>query len=189
MRMYEDIEYARSRLLETVVRVEDEPVVVYAINARTVNYRRLIDEMEGVCAPKFLNINPVKLGYFNGKKNSHYLTRTPMRRDWKQGLRQASIRDITGSTVSIGNADLAAVIKGTYPKLADCFKKNNNPFDEPIKSTMRAFSRNFAMDSRDSGLWYKGKWVVGEITKEKNYKLVPQFDWVRDILDEELDAA
>ena len=185
MNMYDDIVYARSRLLETVVMYQDIPVVVDDIQGDNAYLRRLGEGEPIFASVKDLNINPVKLGYLNDGHRALYLTRTPMREDWRQGLRSRSIRAIgyDGLHYEPAPVSLKHTILGIYPMLSECISFVKIGIMESM-----AFSRNFAVKG-DNILTYKGKWDVGTITDTKDYTLSPKFDWVRETLDEELVAA
>lgn len=185
MQMYDDAAYARSRLVETVVMCRGLPVVVDDIRAKTAALRILNTNEQLIVKADELDITPVKLGYINESNRALYLTRTPMREDWRQGLRARSIR-VVGYDSKIyepAPASLYDTILGIYPKLEYCFSV--------VKANVAdsfAFSRNFALKN-EGKLLYKGKWEVGHIEENKQYELFPKFDWVREMLDEELVAA
>ena len=186
MQMYEDIVYARTRLIETVVMWQGIPVLVDDIQGKMALISKLGEGGDNISVPaRDLDINPVKLGYLNEGSRALYITRTPMREDWRQGLRPRSIR-------AIGFADkiyepvhecLRDTILGVYPQLSDCISFVSRKLTQSM-----AFSRNFAVKD-DGVLTYKGKWDVGTITKKKEYNLIPKYDWVRETLEEELIAA
>jgi hypothetical protein len=189
MNIYGDLDYARSRLIETIVLLKtiNEPVRVDNIQRRT---EVLVTPLNIALPQQWvrlddLDINPVKLGYINLEKESYYISRTPMRRDWRQGLRVQGLRTPDGRSFNCSAIQLAKTIKGDYPKLRNCFNPNNNPFIPSPNSI--AFSRDFAVQK--SNLWFKGIENVGEISPDKSFKLHPKFDWVRELLEEELEAA
>src|ERR1700754_2631417 len=91
-----DYVYAQTRIQGTVLRVlaTGEPVYVVQVSGdgrcacvpidldwgdRNNNIYLQVDE---------LDMHPVPLGYVNCAGEATYLMRVPMRRDWKQGLRQ-----------------------------------------------------------------------------------------------------
>lgn len=185
MQMYDDANYARTRLVDTVVMCRGLPVKVEDIKVKNAAVRVLNTNELLVVKTVELDITPVKLGYLNEDTQALYLTRTPMREDWRQGLRSMSIRVIGhGRDRYQPPAEgLFNTILGRYPALDVCI--------DLVKSRLAgslAFSRNFAIVGGDN-LLYKGKWKVGTIAKTKDYNLFPQFDWVREMLDEELAAT
>lgn len=119
MCMYgEDWNYAHSRLQETIVRLDGQPVFVYNVSPGMIAKVSFLDSMDetSFAHVKSLDLKPVPLGYCNYNKYACYLSRIPMRRDWRQGLRR-------GNFYSSGpvNADripyeaLKKTIIGEYP--------------------------------------------------------------------------
>lgn len=180
---YIEPDYARTRLIETIVMYKGRPVTVadVALNGDcTVRY--LTDREYFVCQLGELDINPVPLGYLNTMKFATYLTRIPMRQDWRQGLRNRTMRhNHADAQDPPANKFLEACILGQYPSLGDCF----SIFRRRVATVSVAFSRNFAV-LQNATLQYKGRWIVGDINPKGNYNLLPKFDWVRENLEEDL---
>lgn len=189
MIVYDDLAYAQSRLVETIVMHEGKPVRVReVVSEDTVYVVPLLNSEEMIVVPlKSLDINPVKLGYMNGPSDCVYLARTPMRQDWRQGLRPKSMRFIAenmNARIAPNDEAIAKTILGIYPSLKECVA-----FIKRRKNTIsQAFSRNFSTN-KDGALWFKGAFIVGEIDDTKQYSLKPKFDWVSEMLEEELAAA
>lgn len=207
----DDVEYARSRLVETIVRVGGVPVLVNVIEGK--NAVHCTDLTTGnliTVKLKDLDINPVPLGYANVHNVALYVVRTPKRQDWRQGLRQNTIR-VTSlkqnvappipalddapiarpraaprleRAFAINYTDLVPTIMGTYPKVDEVFDK----FKAKKNMSSHAFSRNFAI-TRLGDLIFKGVFSVGKISPKKDYELERKYDFVRELLEEELIAA
>ena len=181
MRMYEEPDYAKSRLRDTIVRFGNTPIIISSIGAREVQYMDMLTDAMGICKLKDLDINPVPLGYLNSNANGAiYMTRTPMREDWRQGLRATSMRSLP-ERYDPSFRELGKLIVGQYPSLKEAL------FDTHPKGT--AFSRSFAVFKGGEQLFYKGKFNIGSIGGRHNINLLPNFEWVRDELEEELAAA
>ncbi len=107
-----------------------------------------------------------------------------MRKDWRQGLRPVNMRiAATNMKAAPHYPDLVQTILGKFPKLEECFGLVQK---KGVKS--RAFSRNFNV-LKEGKLEFKGRWVVGDITPDKKFNLLPAFDWTRELLEEELVVA
>ncbi len=176
MRMYEDKEYAVARLTGTIVlNVETkQPVYIDGFARDYANVRTLLTGEELKIKLNKLDITPVQLGYVKVGKEYYYLSRIPKRDDWRQGLRNNTmvIRNNLVHPEGIEWANLALCIMGVYPNLRDCIPGV-------------AFHRDFKF-SKDGTLMYKDLYPVGEFLDvgERRYTLYPQFNWIRETLEE-----
>lgn len=180
MKLYQDLAYSQNRLLGTIVRAKDVPVMVREITEEKYICTDLTKNTNMVCPHEDIDLTPVPLGYVNYGGVASYLARVPKRRDWKQGLRKEN-------TITIGNGyglgkinlkELAKTIIGKYPTFKQILKTLSKNEDKKVKSL--AFSREFAVD-KDFTLWYRGEYAVGTV-EDGEPKLLPEFDWVRDTL-------
>jgi hypothetical protein len=160
--MYKDnIEYARQRLLGTVVRHNNEPFIVSKIGITGVVLGAyLTNALEPVQVDlDDLNLEPVPLGYVNYNNSSYYVVRKPMRRDWRQGLRMANIAFIGPAGFhDLPHKSIRKTILGEYPKIEAAVAKLRGGVDKI------AFSRHFALTS-NLDLEYKGNCLVGKYDK------------------------
>lgn len=120
--MYDgDIEYASSRLDQSVVRHLDVPVMVGPIDRDgSVSLTRLSDGHNYVAKLEELNLIPVDLGYVNYDNAAHYVMRKPIRRDWRQGLRHNNMvvrNGVPAGTIPWSN--IAKTINNEYPTFED----------------------------------------------------------------------
>lgn len=170
MSMYgDDHEYAHSRLVETIVRLRGEPVYVHSVKkGMVVTYHRLDNEEISHCKANELDLHPVPLGYCNYNKYACYLTRIPMRRDWRQGLRRGNFSSLSGlSAERIPYDAIRKVIIGDYPTFAAAIAAVKK-----IKSL--AWHRHWAVDTHGQVL-HKGaerpvgKIVNGEVELDSRY--------------------
>lgn len=155
----DDFEYANSRLAGTIVRLEDgEPVFVHEVlrgmHAEVSKLSDLYNPLK--VNAKDLNLTPVTLGMCNFEARAHYLYRMPMRRDWKQGLRNGNFTCATVPVQLIPPDILRQVIIGEYPSLKKCL-------EVVVGGDARdmAWSRSWAVSK--AGLLYKDEGIVGVI--------------------------
>lgn len=183
MRVYEEADYANSRLAGTIVRLKGIPILVERIVGDKAWYHKLSNTELKACKLNDLDINPVPLGYANTLFGATYVTRTPMRQDWRQGLRRQTIRTIP-ERIEVDFASLERTIMGVYPTLKECQKQLAA---DPFGVQTMAFSRSFAVDRTDQ-LYYKGRFNIGKVGLF-GYNLADKFDWLRETVEEEMLAA
>lgn len=179
MSMYgTDFAYAYSRLNRTVVRIlkTGVPVQVLGINPEgMVTCQELKEGVRFKTHLDTLNLEPVPLGWCNyPNDNARYICRKPMRRDWRQGLRNNSIY-IFGGLIGeeIGWKDLHNCIMGIYPTLKEILAAPTN--------VKRAWCRKWAICG--DVLYYSMDTPVGEV-REGNLILAPKFGFLREDLEE-----
>lgn len=188
-----DWDYAGTRLRDTVVRYEGEPVYVFSVSEE--NTAKIQVMGKGSQPYQWvpldcLDLSPVPLGYTNTPSECSYTSRMPTRH-YKQGLNGVNLdTGNAGSSVSFTSPCLYKTVMNNYPKIVDCF--------ESIvvgESISRAFSRNFALTlGALSGLslLFRGK-EVGEITwnheaQQPNYTLNNRYSYLQEMLEEELNV-
>lgn len=193
-----DYGYAKTRLEDTIVRLDGKPVRVAEISERTGNCHAFpLDGSVPVSTNvDALNLKPVPLGWCNTKYGATYLSRIPQRRDWRQGLRNASIHSSMGN-IPHSQPELGNTIMGVYPTLKLVLKNlgspktAKNPFaDNPklnrgpkVTNGITAFSRHWAI-SKDGFLYYKSWTEKVGVYDGKNFKLDPSFAYLNESLQE-----
>ena len=145
-----DWEYAHSRLQGTIVRLGEEPVFVHGVQP---GMKALLAKLEDIYTDFYVNANelnlvPVPLGMCNFSNTISYLSRIPLRRDWRQGLRRENFKSSNINHALIPPEVLSQVIKGQYPSFEEALKKAT---DAGISV---AWHRNWAL-SHDGKLFYK----------------------------------
>lgn len=154
-----DYEYANSRLTETIVRLKGEPVYVYNVrNGMKVQYGVLKD-LDTIleCQLEELDLHPVPLGYCNYNKLASYLSRVPMRRDWRQGLRRGNFVSLSGIDANrIPYESLRQAILGDYPTFTAAVEAVGK-----VKSI--AWHRHWAVNINGQVLYKGGVRPVGKI--------------------------
>lgn len=151
----DDWEYANSRLNGTIVRLKEEPVFVHNIGR---GMKAEVSTLEDVYTAFFadahdLDLVPVPLGMCNFDGVAAYLSRVPLRRDWRQGLRRENFISSVGDHAKIPPNILAKVIKGVYPTLKECLEKVKG------EDASAAWCRHWAVTSHEK-LVYKRS-IVG----------------------------
>ena len=190
MRSYDTAEYAKSRLVETVIRRGDIPVYVQDVTTMDgeiwVYYQKLMDgddEIYGDGLDDF-NLDPVPLGYVNYKNFAYYLTRMPMRKDWRQGLRLLNVVGPDGDRPPVPLKTIAETIVGNFPTFKSCLEKLNTK--KTIKNI--AFCRDFSVSTEE--IQYKGMFPIGKVDMENgNIHINDGMSWIREALDEALEIA
>jgi hypothetical protein len=192
MRGYDTAEYAASRLVETIIRHDGIPVMVQSVGNGvngeiTVGITNLMEDDPSYIVPlSECDINPVSLGYVNHKKSAHYIMRAPMRRDWRQGLRMLNIVDAEGMNPRlIPYRTIAQTIMGSFPSFKSCLDRLNSK--EKIEEM--AFNRDFAVN-REGDMKYKSLFTIGKVDMTNGNLLIgDNFNWVREALEEQMEAA
>lgn len=184
MSMYgKDYEYANSRLVETIVRRAGVPIFVVSVNRGMVVYYYNLDEMDGdlkTCDIDELDLHPVPLGYCNFNKYATYLSRIPMRRDWRQGLRKGNFTSQGAGYPGerIPYEALSQVIIGDYPAYKACL-------DAVLKVKSMAWARHWSVDNALDVFYKGGRNPVGKV-EEGNVILIPSFSYLKEALQESL---
>ncbi len=186
MKMYQSIDYARGRLVGTIARVKGKAASITGLDSKTVAYVSILEEIERSNPIKDLDITPVPLGYANWGNNAFYVCRSPVRKDWKQGLRPATMRCIgvdgdEGLYVDKeGLKAVAKAIENIYPSIDECLQHlANNRYGH------KAFCREFSVKAREgiNVLLYKGRYEIGSMDNKKRIKLDPAYNWLNETLE------
>ena len=124
------------------------------------------------------------LGNTNYEGTSSYISRAPLRRDWRQGIRNSNLRFThQGTTRAYSLPTLCPVIipiLKIYPSYRETVDRVEDVY------TDCAFTRNFSLDERGR-LWYKGRSVVGE-DGGGSPRLFNAFFWLGELLTEEMQS-
>lgn len=195
MRGYDTAAYAASRLVDTIILCDGAPVIVRSVQSSlegagiTVKYTEILDpseKMKKADISKF-DLNPVRLGYVNYRKNPVYLTRAPMRRDWRQGLRALNIYDADGNNPRmIPYHVIAQTIMNRYPSFQSALEALSSPLFE---QGGLAYHRDFSL-SREGKLEYKGMFNVAQVNMDNGDVVIkPEFAWVGEAFNDSMEAA
>ena len=169
---YDTDEYARSRLLETIVLHEGKPVKVEHIGDGHAVYAELKGGDVSRCPLSEIDLTPIRLGYFNHGGDAHYLKRLPKRRDWRQGLRGNNV-----NMPRLLNTGVIELCKGTYPSFEEACDMVEDGWD------CVAFSRQFAVDNTGE-IEYRGLHNVGHLDEGSPVELLHQYEYLAEALKE-----
>lgn len=195
MRNYENHAYAAGRLVGTIVRHKNKAISIVEIGAK-VHAVQLVSGEPIEFPYKELDITPVPLGYANIGGKALYISRIPLRNDWKQGLRPKNMRFtfLKPNNLEIDNDELlrrelpnepiGKTIEGIYPSYVDAVKAITNP-GKRLQSI--AYDRNFALGI-DGSIFHKGQYNVGTMidAAHRIFRLKDEFWWAKEALEETL---
>ncbi len=187
MQTYDEPIYAAERLVGTIVRYQGKAVRINEIDlGGGVNLSYITSGKRDLVKLKDLDITPVPLGFCNYSGSTTYLSRSPVRQDWKQGLRSRTLRSSSPrwAVDEIPFKAIGKTIEGEYPKIeaiADHMKEGR------VESM--AWCRDFSI-TRAGTIEYK---VFGEIgrfldMKERRFQLNDNYRWVQEALEEVVNA-
>lgn len=128
-----------------------------------------------------INISPPVIGYVNFGSRAKYVVRTPLRNDWRQGFRYASLMvvdQINGDEgCDVPYSAISDSVNKKFPKYFDCLQQVST---KP-KIESRAWHNHWAINNK-SLLLNKGR-VVG-IIKDGMPKLEDKYSYLQESLDE-----
>lgn len=166
--MYNDnLQYAKTRLEGTIITYKKEPCLINEVLASkggvSCSYSTY-DEVGKASVDDF-DLTPIKLGFVNTPYGTGFLSRKPIREDWRQGLRKQnciSYGDVRKEYL-LELSSLRKTVLNLYPDL-----------DEAI-ATNKAFSRNFRISGGD--LMYRGD-IVGGVSRGQ-LEFFPQYAYLK----------
>jgi hypothetical protein len=191
MKHYSDYNYAMTRLNSTIVMYKGEPAYLHRAgpsDRRAANQVYLECPLTGreigYVPLRDVDINPPKLGYSIPEEegaNSFYVSRSPKRAEWRQGLRSSALCSArTMGGVMLNNNQIATIIVGKYPSLAEC-KDVSRSFH-----TIRAFHRDFAVCYKSTtdryNIEYKGVETVAYINSNNVIEMKKGKQWAFEAL-------
>jgi len=177
----DDIAYVKGRLFDTIITHMNKAVLVTGVRTLKksiqVSAIEVLSEKEIADDISNYDLTPVKLGFVNNYEltQSVYVSRKPLRNDWRQGFRlpQCSIIHNYKYMPLITNKDVAKTVEGLFPTLDEL---------NPVNG-MLAWCRTFALNSNEE-IIYRGFGKVGKFLnrKDREFKLEDEFFWVEDRL-------
>lgn len=189
---YDSLEYARSRLTGSWVlhhSAEGKKLVnVVGVDRHgRDNFFIIANDIKGHASNGLydeFDVTPLLLGNVNAVNTSIYLSRLPLRNDWKQGLRSRNLKLPTevqvlqrGEPTELYLSVEKELINGGYPPLYECQERVEDLF------TSAAFSRRFAVDEKGRLIYKNGK-VVG--TCEDEPRLDNAHTYLAECLEEDM---
>lgn len=186
-----DYPYAQTRIQGTVLRIfkSGEPVYVYHVdaagNCHVIPIEKDWNDMANAVIVHVddLDMHPVPLGYVNCAGEATYLMRIPMRRDWKQGLRQENCFSSGRRFSQIPMKDVKQCIINKYPSFERALKDVNTGVSKG-KVKLIAWNRHWAVNTLGQ-VFYKNREPVGEIKNDK-VSLFSDYTYLKEVLQESL---
>lgn len=177
--MYQDADYAISRLLETIVLFGNTAVKVRGVDEDLdCSVKEVISGKTHTVPLAELNVNDLPLGFCIDEESSRlkYVVRKPMRRDWRQGLRRSNCIDLLGRGI-----DSSCIAKSLECRDLTTYSKGRKS-----GASLLIISRDFALKSGRGGgynIHYKWFGSVGFI-KDGVITLEPKSEYLRRELEE-----
>lgn len=183
--MYDTVEYARSRLVGTFVKYKEGLVRVDGVGGTDV---RIVCGVNDLASGRrkhvllsSLDLSSPELGYFNIHGGACYITRVPLRRDWRQGLRSNNIY-CRGSHHYGSNGGVLLELSCSFNRHLSTFREAcERVLEREAEST--AFSKEFSVHKR--GVVYKERDLIAH-TKEGLIRLTPKYHYLENRLQEVL---
>jgi len=173
--VYDDLEYARARLNQTVVFYGGQPATVNSVDdldkVRIVVWPDTMKEVD--VHINDIDVSPPMMGFINCKGVCSYLSRLPFRQ-WKQGFRTNQL-DTSGLLSRLPqpfSIEFINLYKNIYPKYDECMEMLVCG-----EATSQAFNRYFGVfktNSGNFGLAFKGK-AVAKLSGKPSNNVQP--DW------------
>ena len=197
--MYEyfDVEHARMRLNNSIIRYKDVPIYVLGVNrgrngGYSIEFFKLDDPNQKHKVVKLnedFNLKPLPLGNVNIEAYSSYVYRKPSR-TWKQGLSKENAFYRTYEKkgehhFNINERKIITLVNGDYVPFKNAVKEVSNQ-----KLYSCCFSRTFSISfGRVLQLVYKGRVSIGTVNRDcVNWKLNDEFFFLRETLMESIGA-
>lgn len=184
-----DYEYASTRLDGTLVRLAGtgEPVMVQTVSVlgtvTVTPYGKSRDTHEYYVKLDELDVHPVPLGYVNCGGDATYISRMPMRRDYKQGLRGNNAWSSGRNFDALPHAAVRNCIMGRYPTFEKAWK-DVQIGPNAVRMKMLAWGRRWAVRS-DGVIYYRGEEIVGQVVDGKPM-LLAGYTYLQELLEESL---
>jgi hypothetical protein len=179
-------DYARGRLSGTIIRHMGKAVIVNDVRhdgpKQPLRVSAMIIKDKKEISDKIDNfdLSPVPLGFVNYAKRNDvpfatYMARTPIRQDWRQGLRKQNAVFLWGAAWW-HEEEIADTIEGLFPELDQALGIAKK------KGGIVAWNREFAVD-KDSNIYHRFYDKVGNfIDGGKRFLLDNKFFWVEENL-------
>lgn len=167
-----DYGYAGTRIQNTIVRLKKDgsPVYVLSVGPTGVCLVCHIEVQDWTQENAIsvhldeLNMSPVRMGYINTAGEATYAMRIPMRRDWKQGLRQENCLTSARRLFAIPMKDLKNCIMNVYPSWPTVVTDVQKGVTRG-RVKIIAWHRHWALDTKGT-IYYKDMEPVGKLKTE-----------------------
>lgn len=184
-----------SRYNGCIVLYGDRPFYIEEINSDYEAWGRFLDdsyeETISIHDPAFNTHSPI-LGFINGPRHCHYVSRTPARY-YRHGLNQRNTTsfDVTRGRYNTGHAvfthsqsgsmGLIACIKNLYPTYEECLYILSQ-----YGSGSQAFNKEYAIrkTQRERTIHYSGDTVIGQLGPDDKLILNEDYNYLLEELGE-----
>ena len=179
--MYVEPDYANSRLNRTVVRLGNIPV--YVVNVRDDKQCEILHDInkeEEVALVHLDDLNPLSpaLGYVNSNGRAYYLSRKPLRRDYRQGLRTTQVEVMVGDKNARSVKLIMRCITGDFPTL----QRANEKLIDGTNSI--AVSRDVCLKRMAGGkINVLYKWNTIGVYKDKAFVINEKYSFLRKLVE------
>lgn len=175
--MYDDRDYASTRLDGTIVLANGLPVYVL----ETVEHDGELcivhndgDDERQLTPLSQVEIKNFKLGFVNRDGNACYVERKALRRDWRQGLRtnNCNMVIIGSGQVRPSNKTIMKCLEHSYPTAQEAYERVLNHYYGSM-----AFSPEFAVARSRNGLYlsHRARHKVGFFDKDGNLTIAEKY--------------
>tara|TARA_R110000772_G_scaffold129472_2_gene237615 strand:+ start:30525 stop:31067 length:543 start_codon:yes stop_codon:yes gene_type:complete len=178
--MYVEPDYANSRLNRTVVRLGNIPV--YVVNVRGDKQCEVLHDInkeEEVALVHLDDLNPLSpaLGYTNYNGKALYLSRKPLRRDYRQGLRTSQVEVMVGNRGDNSIKLIMRCITGDFPTI----QRANEKLIDGARSV--AISRDVCLTRNGIKINVMYKWHVVGLYKDGAIVLNEKYSFLRKLVE------
>lgn len=188
----DDFEYASSRLRNTVVKFDDNPVYVVEISDSEVygTVSNMWGGDEKQVHPKDLDLSPIPLGFVNWGRTAGFLSRMPTRY-YKQGLCNNNV-NWSLYAGQLYSKNTFRTMKQIFPKAIECLE--GLVCGEIFR---RGISNSFAIEANEDNfeqpLLRFCDDIVGHVSlsgdgKNINYILDDEFKFLNEVLEKEVNV-
>ena len=122
----DDVQYAKTRLMETIVRYKERAVLVHNVwdggeSLRLSSSDCVTGEFVEDNDIDEFDLTPVPLGFVNRYKRTLYVSRKPMREDWRQGFRAHNAQILYGweDGIEFDYKSIGQTINGEFPLIGE----------------------------------------------------------------------
>lgn len=187
-----DLNYADSRIRNTIVKTPDQPLLVERFAEQeddAGNVKRLalgfgLDSEDLVSVPTDdIDLTPFRLGYVNKYSRAIYIVKVPKRQDWRQGLRLEQLQSLSGVAIKyLNNRDLRHMLMNKYPTLDECVLKLEEALAEGNHTNVGfAWHYDWAL-LEGFKVQYRGNRIVGQLVNNQVI-LDDQYTYLREALE------
>lgn len=180
--MYDDHNYANSRIMDTIVMHKSIPVRVVGVKhnmeviVTSPLKRKGGRRMVVPCSE--LNLLNFRLGFLNRDGRAYFLARRTLRYDWRQGLRPANV--YSQGMDEVDYKDIAKVLLQRYPSFQSALLAVREGADS------MAWCQDFMIDKKHDIYWrfdHVGVFAAGEVV------LCAKFTFLKECLEEVIDGC